>query len=57
VWATRFKGRTKRTLKPNLKKLAIVVDGKIQRVYVSTRAIKSGLVVRPMKVKVAAKTA
>lgn len=53
----KIKGRTKRTLKPNLKKMAIVVDGKIIRVYVSTRAIKSGLVVRPMKVKAAAVTA
>ena len=47
----KIKGRTKRAVKPNLKKLRIVVDGKIQRVYVSTSAIKRGWVVKPSKVK------
>ncbi len=47
----KIKGRTKRLVKPNLKKLAIVLDGKVQRVYVSTKAMRQGLVVRPMKVK------
>ena len=47
----KIKGRTKRAVKPNLKKLRIVIDGKIQRVYVSTSAIKRGWVVKPSKVK------
>ena len=47
----KIKGRTKRKIKPNLKKLRIVVDGVIRREWVSTSAIKSGLVVKPSKVK------
>lgn len=50
----KIKGRTKRAVKPNLKKLRVVVDGKVQSVYVSTRAMKMGLVVKPSKVKAAA---
>jgi len=50
----KIKGRTKRQVKPNLKKLRVVIDGKVQSVYVSTRAMKSGLVVKPSKVKAAA---
>lgn len=49
----KIKGRTKRLVKPNLKKLRIVLDGKVQSVYVSTKAMRQGLVVKPMKVKVA----
>ncbi len=38
---------TKRTWKANLQKVRIKdADGKIKRVYVSTRALKSGLVER-----------
>jgi large subunit ribosomal protein L28 len=50
----KIKGRTKRLVKPNLKKVAIVLDGKVQRVWVSTRAMKMGLIVKPSKVKTAA---
>ena len=53
----KIKGRTKRALKSNLKKLRILVDGEIKRVWVSTSAIKSGLVVKPLKYKVKAKVA
>lgn len=37
---------TKRTWKANLQKVRILVDGKPKRVYVSTRALKSGKVTR-----------
>lgn len=47
----KIKGRTKRPLKSNLKKLRILVDGEVKRVWVSTSAIKSGLVVKPLKFK------
>jgi large subunit ribosomal protein L28 len=47
----KIKGRTKRQVKPNLKKLRIMIEGKVRSVYVSTRAIKKGLVVKPSKVK------
>ena len=45
----KVKGRTKRAVKPNLRKVRCLVDGKVQRVYVSTKAIKSGLVVKVPK--------
>jgi large subunit ribosomal protein L28 len=51
----KIKGRTKRLVKPNLKKLRIVIDGEVQNVWVSTKAMRQGLVVKPMRVKVAAK--
>lgn len=50
----KIKGRSKRMVKPNLRKMKIVVDGETKSVYVSTRALKSGLVVRPSRIKVAA---
>lgn len=38
---------TRRTWKANLQKVRIIdEDGKVKRVYVSTRALKSGLVKR-----------
>lgn len=46
----KVKGRTKRMVKPNLRKVKTLIDGKVVRVYASTKAIKSGLVVRPVKV-------
>ena len=47
----KVKGRTKRLVKPNLKKLRIVIDGEVVSAWVSTRAMKKGLVVKPSKVK------
>ena len=44
-------GITRRTFKPNLQKVNAVVDGTPTRVRASTRAIKSGLVVKPLKRK------
>ncbi|MFK7695300.1 50S ribosomal protein L28 [Paenibacillus sp. HJGM_3] len=38
--------RTKRTWGVNVQKVRIMVDGKPKRVYVSTRALKSGKIVR-----------
>ncbi|HCS93445.1 MAG: 50S ribosomal protein L28 [Bavariicoccus seileri] len=37
---------TRRTFKPNLQKVRILVDGKPKRVWVSARALKSGKVTR-----------
>lgn len=51
----KIKGRTKRLVKPNLKKLRIVLDGTVQNVWVSTKAMRQGLVVKPSRVKVEAK--
>jgi large subunit ribosomal protein L28 len=47
----KIKGRTKRMVKPNLKKLRCMIDGEVRSVWVSTRAIKKGLVIKPSRVK------
>lgn len=44
-------GITRRTFKPNLQKIDAVVDGVHRRVRASTKAIKQGLVVKPLKRK------
>ena len=47
----KIKGRTKRMVRPNLKKVKAVINGEIKSIYVSTRALKKGWVVKPSKVK------
>ncbi len=42
---------TKRKFKPNLQDVTAIVDGHPQRIKASTRAIKQGLVVKPLKRK------
>ena len=44
-------GITKRTFKPNLQRVKAVIDGKVQTVRVCVKAIRSGLVQRPIKRK------
>lgn len=44
-------GKTRRTFKPNLQKVNAVIDGRPTKVKVSTRAIRDGLVVKPLKRK------
>jgi large subunit ribosomal protein L28 len=44
---------TKRTFKPNLQTVQAVVDGRPKRIKVSAKAIKRGLVVKPLKRKYA----
>lgn len=44
-------GIAKRTFKPNLQKMTILVEGKPVRTYVSAKAMKTGLVVKPLKRK------
>ena len=41
--------RTKRKFKPNVQKVRAVVDGKPVRLMVSAKAIRNGLVVKPLK--------
>ena len=43
------RGISKRTFKPNIQKVRAVIDGKVTRVSVSTKAIKMGLIVKPVK--------
>lgn len=42
-------GITRRKFRPNLQKVTAVVDGVATRVLASTKAIKGGLVVKPLK--------
>ena len=42
---------TKRTFKPNLQTVTAMIDGKPKRVKASARAIRQGLVTKPLKRK------
>ncbi|GMV96940.1 MAG: 50S ribosomal protein L28 [Phycisphaerae bacterium] len=42
-------GKSKRAFKPNVQKVRAVVDGKVVRVMVSTKAIRDGMIVKPPK--------
>lgn len=44
-------GKTKRTFKPNLQKIRVEVNGTVKKLRVSTSAIRSGLVQKPVKRK------
>ncbi len=44
-------GITRRTFKPNLQTVNALVDGKPMRVKASAKAIRTGLVVKPLKRK------
>lgn len=44
-------GITRRTFKPNLQTVTALIDGRPQRITASTRAIREGLVIKPLKRK------
>lgn len=44
-------GITRRTFRPNLQDVTAVIDGKPTRIKASTRAIRQGLVIKPLKRK------
>jgi len=44
-------GVSRRKFRPNLQKVTAIVDGAPRRIKVSTKAIRSGLVVKPLKRK------
>ena len=44
---------TRRTFRPNLQTVTALIDGAPTRIKVSTRAIRQGLVVKPLKRKFA----
>ncbi len=46
---TKVTGKTKRKFKPNIQRVRALLDGRIVRVKVSTRAIRMGLIVKPQK--------
>ncbi len=42
-------GITKRKFKPNIQKIRAVVDGKVTKIRVSAKAIRMGMVQKPLK--------
>jgi large subunit ribosomal protein L28 len=44
---TKITGITARKFKPNIQKVRAVVNGRIVRIKVSTKAIRNGMVVKP----------
>ena len=42
-------GISKRKFKPNIQKVRALVDGKVVRIKVSAKAIRNGMVVKPLK--------
>ncbi len=52
---TKITGITSRKFKPNIQKVRALIDGQIVRIKVSTKAIKSGLVIKPARRKIPAK--
>jgi large subunit ribosomal protein L28 len=48
---TKVTGVTARTFKPNIQKVRAVIDGRIVRLHVSAKAIKQGLIVKPVRRK------
>ncbi len=51
---TKITGKTKRTFKPNLQNVNVVdEDGRVRRVKASAKAIRMGLVTKPLKRKYA----
>ena len=48
---TKVTGVTARKFRPNIQKVRAVVDGQIVRIKVSTKAIRNGLVTKPVRRK------
>ncbi|MHC4416285.1 MAG: 50S ribosomal protein L28 [Planctomycetota bacterium] len=48
---TKITACTRRTFKPNLQKVNALVDGTPKRIRVCARAVRQGLVVKPLKRK------
>jgi large subunit ribosomal protein L28 len=48
---TKVTGVTGRKFRPNIQKVRAVVDGQVVRIKVSTKALRSGLVVKPVRRK------
>ena len=48
---TKITGITARKFRPNIQKVRAIIDGQIVRVKVSAKAIRSGLIVKPVRRK------
>ena len=54
---TKVTGVTARKFKPNIQKVRAVINGRIVRVKVSTKAIRNGAIVKPVRRKYNKETA
>ena len=50
---TKITGKTKRKFRPNIQTVTAVVGGTVRRMKVSAKAIRMGLVIKPLKRKYA----
>jgi len=48
---TKITGITARKFRPNIQKVRAIIDGQIVRIKVSAKAIRSGLVIKPLRRK------
>ena len=48
---TKITGITRRKFRPNIQKVRAVVNGRIVRIKVSTKAIRNGMIVKPIRRK------
>jgi large subunit ribosomal protein L28 len=48
---TKITGITARTFKPNIQKVRAIIDGRIVRVKVSVKAMRNGVIVKPVRRK------
>jgi large subunit ribosomal protein L28 len=48
---TKVTGITRRKFKPNIQKVRAIIDGRIVRVKVSTKAMRNGLITKPVRRK------
>ena len=46
---TKITGITSRKFRPNIQKVRAVIDGQIVRIKVSAKALRNGMVVKPIK--------
>jgi len=46
---TKITGITSRKFRPNIQKVRAVIDGQIVRIKVSAKALRNGMVVKPVK--------
>ncbi len=53
---TKVTGKTKRKFRANIQTVSALVDGSVMRIKVSAKAMKQGLVVKPLKRRYAYKT-
>ena len=42
-------GKTRRTFKANIQRVRAVIDGRVVRINVSAKAIRNGLIAKPLK--------